>query len=429
MNTLTASPTDFRHVTLDSGLRVVADIDSRGYSAALGYFTRAGARDECDRESGLSHFLEHMMFKGTARRSAADVNRELDELGGQSNAYTSEEQTVYYAAVLPKYQHRLIDLLSDMLSPSLREDDFETERQVILEEIAKYEDQPPFGAFERSMECHFGPRGLGRRILGTRSSIEAMTAADMRAYFQRRYRPENIVLAASGNVDFDALVEQAAQATESWSDRATGQSNTAFEDAQGLPVDISLERRLRAPDASQAYRVTIGPSIGMASDDRYAMRMLCAILGDDGGSRLFWDLIDTGRAEVATLWPQEFTDCGSLLTYLVCGPDQMDSNVRLMNDALQRVATEGVEPDELQQAVNKTVAGCIMQSERPSGRLFGLGSRWLCCNEHVSVDALLTAYRDVSVDDVKRVAQEYLTRDVTEVIASSGDETELSESA
>ena len=193
---------EFRETTLSNGLRIAAEIDQRGYSAAFGYFVRAGSRDEVDRESGLSHFLEHMMFKGTRHRSAADVNRELDELGGQSNAYTSEEQTVYYATVLPKFQDRLIDLLTDMLSPILDENEFATERQVILEEIAKYEDQPPFGAFERAMEVHFGPRGLGRRILGTAESIRTMQAATMRDYFNRRYRPENIVLAAAGNIDF-----------------------------------------------------------------------------------------------------------------------------------------------------------------------------------------------------------------------------------
>ena len=199
---------DFRETTLSNGLRIAAEIDTRGYSAAFGYFVRAGSRNETDAESGLSHFLEHMMFKGTERRSAADVNRELDELGGQGNAYTTEEQTVYYATVLPKFQDRLIDLLTDMLTPSLSEQEFETERKVILEEIAKYEDQPPFGAFERAMELHFGPRGLGRRVLGTTESIRSMTASTMRDYFLKMYRPDNLVLTASGNVDFDGLVSQ-----------------------------------------------------------------------------------------------------------------------------------------------------------------------------------------------------------------------------
>ncbi len=257
------------------------------------------------------------MFKGTARRSAADVNRELDELGGQGNAYTSEEQTVYYATVLPKFQDRIVDLLTDMLGPSLDEDEFETERQVILEEIAKYEDQPPFGAFERAMEVHFGPRGLGRRVLGTAESIRAMTATAMRDYFNRRYRPENIVLAATGNVDFDGLVAQVEKQTASWNKRPTAETPKP-DDAATLPEGISLDRSLEIADAHQAYLVRIAPGPDMKSEDRYAAKILASILGDEGGSRLFWDLIDTGRAEVATVWPHEFLDTGAWFTYMVC---------------------------------------------------------------------------------------------------------------
>ena len=154
----------FRSTTLDNGLQVIAEVHPQGYTASFGYFVKTGARDETDEVAGVSHFLEHMMFKGTPTRSAADVNRQLDELGGQSNAYTSEEQTVYYATVIPKYQNRMVELLTDILRPTLRTEDFETERMVILEEIAKYDDQPPFGAFERSMEEYFGSHGLGRRI-------------------------------------------------------------------------------------------------------------------------------------------------------------------------------------------------------------------------------------------------------------------------
>ena len=161
-----------------------------------------------------------MMFKGTEKRSAADVNRELDELGGQGNAYTTEEQTVYYATVLPKFQDKLVDLLTDMLSPALSNEEFGVERKVILEEIAKYEDQPPFGAFERSMEVHYGPRGLGRRVLGTAESIRAMTASKMREYFSAMYRPDNMVLAATGNIDFDGLVSQVEKLITSWNSRS-----------------------------------------------------------------------------------------------------------------------------------------------------------------------------------------------------------------
>lgn len=409
---------EFRTATLKNGLQVVADIDNRGYSAAIGYFVRAGARDETDAQSGLSHFLEHMMFKGTATRSAADVNRELDELGGQSNAYTSEEQTVYYAAVLPKYQRRMVDLLSDMMRPRLDADDFAMERQVILEEIAKYEDQPPFGAFERVMECCYGPRGLGRRVLGTTDSIETMHVDTMRDYFRTRYRPANMVLAASGNVDFDDLVDQAGQATADWNDLSTPEPPTA-DDPDRLPRGVALDPRLNIPDATQAYRVTLSGGPSMASADRFAMRLLASIIGEDGGSRLFWDLIDTGRAEVATLWPQEYADTGALFSYLVCTPDEMDSNIRLMNDAIDFVVREGVKQSELDQVINRTVAGVIMSSERPSQRLFGLGSHWLCCREHLTTDDLLDAYRSVDIDAIETAARNYLCSEATEVIAAA----------
>jgi predicted Zn-dependent peptidase len=412
---------EFRQTTLSNGLRIAAEIDSRAYSASLGYFVQAGSRNEVDAESGLSHFLEHMMFKGTDRRSAADVNRELDELGGQGNAYTSEEQTVYYATVLPKFQDRLIDLLTDMMGPALDEGEFETERQVILEEIAKYEDQPPFGAFERALEVYFGPRGLGRRVLGTSESIQSVTADRMRAYFNRRYRPENIVLAATGNVDFDSLVAAAEEKTVTWSERPTDGDPDA-DDAATVPEGIQLERQLAITDASQAYLVRIGHGPSSSSDDRYAARALATVLGDDGGSRLFWELIDTGRAEVATLWPQEFTDTGAWFNYMVCAPNEMAENVKIFDDIMRNVAKNGVEQEELDQVINKAAAGCIMQSERSSSRLFSLGSRWLTHNEYVSIDDTLEKLRGLTVASVSKAAANYLTGDQTDILAQASGE-------
>lgn len=412
----------FRETTLSNGLRIAAEIDSRGYSAAFGYFVRAGSRNETDQQSGLSHFLEHMMFKGTARRSAADVNRELDELGGQGNAYTTEEQTVYYATVLPKFQDRLLDLLTDMLTPSLSTDEFETERKVILEEIAKYEDQPPFGAFERSMEIQFSPRGLGRRVLGTTESIQEMTAARMREYFLTMYRPENLVLAASGNIDFDAMVEQVETLTSDWSQRQATETDPVSCDAtNSLPPGISLEPQLTIPEISQSYLVRISSGPSEASEDRYAARVLASILGDEGGSRMFWDLIDTGRAEVATIWPHEFTDCGAWFTYLVCDPADVPSNRDQIDRILSDVVQNGVTQEELNQTLNKASAGIIMQSERPSNRLFGLGSRWLTKGQYLSTDERLEKIKRVTIGDVANAAKNYFQNTSHIEVIASGD--------
>jgi predicted Zn-dependent peptidase len=409
----------FREAKLANGLRIAAEVDPRGYSAAFGYFVRTGARDETDVEAGVSHFLEHMMFKGTARRSAADVNRELDELGGQSNAYTSEEQTVYYATVLPKYQERIIDLLSDMLRPSLEESDFQTERNVILEEIAKYEDQPPFGAFERAMERHFGPRGLGRRILGTNESIEAMTSTVMRDYFLRCYSPENIVLAAAGNLDFDSLVDQATQLTEHWA-IADKPTPPPADDASEMPAGIANDATIETPDAAQAYLVRVSPAPPTNDPRRYATRLLSTILGDESGSRFFWDLIDTGRAEACAMWTQEFGDVGAMFTYLVCHPEDLTANRKRVDQVIRQIVRDGVSEDELSRAKNKTIASCIMQSDRPSNRLFGVGNGLQMRGEYVDLDTMLDRYKNVTLSDIGKAAKESLEPTPTETLALAG---------
>jgi hypothetical protein len=150
-----------------------------------------------------------MVFKGSANRTAEQVNRDLDDLSASSNAFTSEEQTVYYATTLPEEQENIVELLADIMRPVLRQDDFDTEKQVILEEIAKYDDQPPYGAHEKCMAAFFGDHPLGKSILGTTDSVGGLKRDQMLGYFEQRYSPKNMVLSAAGNVDFDALVLQA----------------------------------------------------------------------------------------------------------------------------------------------------------------------------------------------------------------------------
>ncbi|WP_417736998.1 M16 family metallopeptidase [Rosistilla oblonga] len=400
---------EFKQHTLANGLQIIAEINPAGYTAAFGFFVRSGARDEQPEELGLSHFLEHMVFKGTARRTAADVNRELDELGGQANAYTSEEQTVYYTTVLPKYQDRAIDLLCDIMRPALRDDDFQTERQVILEEIAKYDDQPPFGAFERSMELYFGGHPLGGRVLGTPESIGEMTSTAMRKYFERRYDPQNMLLSVAGCVDFDAVVRQVEALAGDWP-------------SADLPPRIATPTvggeakvELEVPDSSQTYVIRVGAAPAISSDDRFAMRMLVSMMGEEGGSRLFWDLIDTGRADVATMWTQEFQDTGLLFTYLSCAPDDVESNLALVDGAIEVFVKNGPTSEEIQQTQNRMCAGLILSSERPSNRMFSIGNAWQMRGVYETLDDQLKRYRGVGEADLQRVLAEYPMRFTTEV--------------
>lgn len=390
----------FREHTLDNGLEIVAEVSPSAYSTALGFFVKAGARDETADISGVSHFLEHMMFKGTPARSAADLNRELDEIGSHANAYTSEDRTVYYATVLPEYQDRAVEILCDMMRPALREDDFETEKQVIIEEICKYEDQPPFGAHEKAMTAYFQPHPMGNNVLGTVESVGALTADAMRKYFESRYSPGNIVLAAAGNVDFDALCRCADEYCGAWPPYDVRRDLSPPSPNFGVQV-------IRKEIATQEYVVQISPAPATDDEDRYAMRMMATVVGDDSGSRLYWELIETGLAEMAAIWPYDYQGLGLAMTYLSCAPEQTAENLKRVADIQRAVEAGGVSAEELEQAQAKVCAHIVLRSERPASRLFAVGGAWIQRREYKTVKEAVEAYRSVTVDDVRRVLEKY----------------------
>lgn len=391
---------EFRHHTLENGLELAAEINPRAYSAAYAFFVRTGSRDETAEVSGVSHFLEHMVFKGTARRSAEDVNRELDEISAGSNAFTNEEQTVYYATVLPEDQAGIVDLLSDMMRPALRQEDFDTEKQVILEEIAKYDDQPPYGAHDKCMAAHFGTHPLSKCVLGTADSVGKLARDQMLEYFQSRYSPKNIVLAAAGNVDFERLIEQAGKHCGPWQSFDASRPLVRADRHQGFSV-------LHKPLAVQEYVVQIATAPAAEDDDRYAARVLSTILGDDKGSRLFWELIDTGLAEYATIGTHEFQSTGIYMTYLACGPEEAAANLQRIADILHDAEARGVTQEELDQAKNKICAQIVLSAERPANRLFSVGNGWVQRRQYKTVREAVAAYRAVSLDDIAAVLKKY----------------------
>ncbi|HZT80136.1 MAG TPA: pitrilysin family protein, partial [Gemmataceae bacterium] len=197
----------FQTHTLPNGLTVIGETSPSARSVALGFFVRTGARDETPEVSGVTHFLEHMVFKGTPRRSALDVNIDFDRIGANYNAFTSEENTVFYAAVLPEYLAQAVDILADILRPSLRVEDFEMEKNVIIEEIGMYEDQPMWSAYDHAKRIYFAEHKLGNSILGTPASITALTRDQMHDYFRRRYVAPNITVVAAGHFDWPRFVE------------------------------------------------------------------------------------------------------------------------------------------------------------------------------------------------------------------------------
>jgi len=391
---------EFRQHTLDNGLEIVAECNPQAHSTALGFFVKAGSRDETDEINGVSHFLEHMAFKGTPTRSAADVNRELDEIGSMSNAYTTEEQTVYYAAFLPEYQDRAVELLSDILRPSLREDDFAMEKLVILEEIAKYDDQPPYGAHDKCMSAHFQSHPLGRTVLGSTQSVGALTRQQMLDYFRSRYSPGNIVVALAGRVDFPRVIEQLERQCGSWEPFAAPRETPRAANHAGF------DAYYKEPSVQQ-YVVQISNGPAVEDEHRYAARVLAAVLGDDSGSRMFWELIDTGLAECAALGSYEFQGTGLFMTYLSCSPEDTLENLDAVRRIFQQAEQEGVTEEELQQAKSKILSHLVLQSERPSNRLFSVGNNWLQHRHYRTVRQTMDLYQRVTRNDVQAVLEQY----------------------
>ena len=266
----------FHQHTLPNGLQVIAELNPSVHSVAAGFFVRTGARDETKGVSGVSHFLEHMAFKGDNRISADDVNRIFDEVGANYNASTGEEVTMYYAAVLPEYLDTTMELLSVLMQPSLGQEDFDMEKNVILEEIGMYDDHPSFTAYDTIMATHFADHPLGQSILGTKESIVALTSDQMQTYHANRYKAGNMTLVVAGNTDFDSLLALA--------EKHCG-SIPAGQCERDLPESIPKPAvRLVTKESSvQQHIMQMGPAPKGTDELRFAAELLSVVVGGHNG--------------------------------------------------------------------------------------------------------------------------------------------------
>jgi predicted Zn-dependent peptidase len=386
----------FHHTVLDNGLQVIAEVNGQARSVAAGFFVKAGSRDEAPEVAGVSHFLEHMVFKGTDRRDHLAVSRDLDRVGAKHNAQTSEEDTFYHVTSLPEYLPRAFEVLADILRPALREADFDTEKKVIVEEIRMYQDNPMSVAYDAAKELHFGPHPLGHSILGTVGSIEGMKVEAMREYFARKYCPSNIVLAFAGRTEWDTVLALAREHCGGWS---SGESARQAAPPRGTGAFRAI---LRDDDQQQTV-IGVSDAPPLESDDRYAAQLLATVLGDHTGSRLYWALVDPGFADGAELSYQDYNQAGALFSFLSCDPGSTTENLARVAEVYREVMAEGVSADELAQARNKVLARSVLRSERPMGRLASLGFHWAYRRAYQSVADELAAFSRVTPADVRRV--------------------------
>jgi len=386
---------------LDNGLQIIGESSPSARSVALGFFVRTGSRDETREVSGVTHFLEHMVFKGTPRRSPFDVNADFDRIGAQYNAFTSEEHTVFYAAILPEYLPRAVDILADILHPSLRAEDFDMEKKVIIEEIGMYDDQPMWSAYDNAKRIYFGDHPLGQSILGTVESVGALTRDQMEAYFQRRYVAPNITVVAAGKFDWQALVPLIDKHCGGWDGRPAPRQG--IREARGTGGFEVLQRA----KVTQEHVFLVSPGPAADSPMRHAADTLAMILGDDSGSRLYWALLDPGLAESADASFHEYEGTGSFYTSFSGEPGRTEENLALVLDLLGQAQRDGVTEDELRQARNKILSRVVRGSERPMGRMQAIGMAWSYLHQYRNVDDDLQAFEAVTLSGIRAVLDQY----------------------
>ncbi|GIW81966.1 MAG: zinc protease [Gemmatales bacterium] len=397
----------FHQHRLDNGLQIIGEVNPSARSMALGFFVRTGARDETADVSGVTHFLEHMVFKGTPRRSALDVNRDFDRIGAHYNAFTSEENTVFYAAILPEYLSQAVDILADILRPSLRSDDFEMEKKVIIEEIGMYEDQPMWSAYDHAKRLFFGQHPLGNSILGTPESISALTPEQMRAYFERRYVAPNITVAAAGNFDWQQLVEEVGRRCSAW------QSGPSGREVAGQTNGTNGFEVRSKDNVFQEHVVLMSPAPAAESPLRFAADTLALVLGDDSGSRLYWQLVDPGYADSADTSFHDHQGAGYFCTMFSNEPARTAANLDIVYAVLKTVQRDNITAEELQQAKSKILSRVVRGNERPMGRMRSIGRDWTYLGEYHTVDEELAAFDAVSLDDIRSVLDRYPLDQVT----------------
>lgn len=396
----------FYQTELDNGLTVLGEARESAVSVGIGFFVKTGARDETQDIAGVSHFLEHMMFKGTKTRSALDITYQLGAIGAQANAYTTEENTVYYAAVLPEYFHDAFELLSDMLQPALDPGEFDTEKKVILEEIALYQDRPTHILFETMLREFFQGSPAGNSVLGTTTSIGSLSRDAMLAYFQSRYTASNIVLGVAGNFDWEETVNFAKKYCGHWPRKPVSRLYTKHESKKSSQTITKADLQ-----CGHLCLATRGPA---AQDDAlYPIQTLSCILGDGSGSRTYWELIDKGLADAASIDGEDMDQTGMIYGYVSSQPSVIDDVGEVLAHIMR--TPNNFSKDDLERAKTKLTTRLVLQGESSLRRMMTLGTNWLYQGKYISVEEELKRFKEVTQDSIFEALERFSLEPITAV--------------
>ncbi|MEU5811979.1 M16 family metallopeptidase [Streptomyces sp. HUAS TT3] len=401
-----------RRTVLPGGLRIVTETLPSVRSATFGIWAHVGSRDETPSLNGATHYLEHLLFKGTGKRSALDISSAIDAVGGEMNAFTAKEYTCYYARVLDTDLPLAIDVVCDMLTGSLiREEDVDAERGVILEEIAMTEDDPGDCVHDLFAHTMFGDSPLGRPVLGTVDTINALGAERIHRFYRKHYDPTHLVVAAAGNVDHAKVVRQVRAAFERAG--ALGRTDAAPIGPRGGTKRIRTSGKvdLVSRKTEQAHVVLGMPGLARTDDRRWALGVLNTALGGGMSSRLFQEVREKrGLAYSVYSYTSAFADTGLFGVYAGCRPSQVHDVLRICRDELGKVVADGLTDEEIKRAIGQLSGSTVLGLEDTGAIMNRIGKSELCWGDQMSVDDMLAEIAAVTPDDVRSVARDVLAQ-------------------
>lgn len=418
-----------RRTVLPGGLRIATETVPSVRSVTVGVWVGVGSRDEPQSQVGATHFLEHLLFKGTRRRSALDIAAAMDAVGGEMNAFTAKEYTCYYARVLDSDLPLALDLLSDMVTSSVLDPaEVESERGVILEEIAMHDDDPGDAVHDHFATAVFGAAPLGRPIQGTAESIRPLTRGRINGYYRRRYRPENIVVAMAGNLDHDAVVELVRAAFG----RADGLGEP---DTGPLPPRIGgrglrprRSVRVTHRDTEQANLILGTVGVRRTDEHRFTLGVLNAALGGGMSSRLFQEVREKrGLAYAVFSYTAQYADTGVVGVYAGCLPAKIDEVLKICRDELHKVAENGITAEELARGKGQLRGSFVLGLEDTGSRMSRIGKGELVYESLLSVDEILGRIDAVTLDDVREVARDVFSRPQALAVIGPFDDRDFSD--
>ncbi len=397
-----------------SGLRIVTEEVPSVRSAAVGIWVNAGSRDEAPATAGASHFLEHLLFKGTTSRTALEISSSIESVGGEMNAFTSKEYTCFYARVIDTDLPMAIDVVSDLITSSIVTAlDVDAERKVVLEEIAMRDDDPSDLVHDFFSDTYYGDTPIGRPILGTVDSIKSMSRSTVFNYYKKKYLPQDLVVAVAGNIKHKrvvAMVEQALSRDNFLDVMAAPvvRPNTVVKNTKQQSVGILYKK------SEQAHMFYGMEGVARADDRRFAMGVLSAALGGGMSSRLFQEIREKrGLAYSVYAYAQQFAGSGVLGFYAGCNPTKAIEVVEIIRAVLSDVADNGMTHEEIERAKGAVRGSLVLSQEDTGSRMSRIGKNEIVYGQVMDFDDILKAISRVSAEDIREIASEFLVKTPT----------------